>query len=180
MCNIDYDKSKWICVPENYADCRFVLGTRGEKPLIVIGINPSTAVPGNLDSTMKSVERIVSFNGFDSYIMINVYAERATNPDNLEAKVNNKLHAKNLEMIENMLKSISGEKKVWAAWGTNIEKRKYLKLCLEDLKTLLDKYNASWYKAGKVSKAGHPHHPLYLKGDSILEPFNIEEYIEQI
>ena len=180
MSIIDYDKTKWICEPENYADYRFVLGIRGEKPLVVIGINPSTAMPGNLDSTMKSVERIAYSNGFDSYLMINVYPQRATNPENLDLSLNSQLHDKNMEMIENILKDTNGEKAIWAAWGTNIKRRKYLKSCMEDMVLLMETYNVSWYKAGKVSKEGHPHHPLYLKSDSVLEPFDIKEYITNL
>ncbi|MFR6424354.1 MAG: DUF1643 domain-containing protein, partial [Oscillospiraceae bacterium] len=52
---------------------------RGAKnPLICIGINPSTAQPGDLDNTLKSVERIALGNGYDSFTMFNVYPQRAT------------------------------------------------------------------------------------------------------
>mgnify|MGYP007025192133 CR=1 FL=1 len=37
---------------------RYLLGTRGSRPLLCLGVNPSTAVPGDLDNTLKSVERI--------------------------------------------------------------------------------------------------------------------------
>ena len=63
----DYDTCKWLYVPDHYADYRYILGTRGENPLICIGINPSTAQPGDLDNTLKSVERIALGNGYDSF-----------------------------------------------------------------------------------------------------------------
>ena len=59
----DYDRTKWLYVRDYYADYRYLLGTRGENPLICIGINPSTARPGALDPTLKSVERIARFDG---------------------------------------------------------------------------------------------------------------------
>ena len=48
-------------------------GAGGRRPLVCIGINPSTAQPGALDPTLKSVERLANANGFDSWIMFNVY-----------------------------------------------------------------------------------------------------------
>ena len=40
-----YDPEKWIYVPDFYTEYRYLLGTRGDNPLICIGINPSTAAP---------------------------------------------------------------------------------------------------------------------------------------
>ena len=74
----DYDVSRWLYVPKVYSEYRYILGTRGKKPLICMGINPSTAIPDRLDNTLKSVERIALANGFDSFLMFNVYAQRAT------------------------------------------------------------------------------------------------------
>ena len=41
----DYNSEKWLYVPPVYDEYRYILGTRGRKPLICIGINPSTAAP---------------------------------------------------------------------------------------------------------------------------------------
>ena len=91
----DYDAERWLYVPNVYSEYRYILGTRGEHPLICIGINPSTAAPDNLDNTLKSVERIALYNGFDSFLMFNVYAQRATNPDDMELTYNAQLHQEN-------------------------------------------------------------------------------------
>ena len=84
----EYEVEKWLYVPPFYSEYRYILGTRGKNPLICIGINPSTAKPGDLDNTLKSVERIALGNGFDSFIMFNVYAQRATDPDHMEETCN--------------------------------------------------------------------------------------------
>ena len=34
-----------------------------------------------------------------------------------------------------------------------------------------EEYNAVWYTAGARSRKGHPHHPLYLRKYSRLDPF---------
>ena len=121
----DYDIEKWLYAPNFYSEYRYILGTRGKNPLICIGINPSTAKPDALDNTLKSVERIALGNGFDSFIMFNVYAQRATSPDDMEKTCNTALHRENLEAFRYVL-SISEKPAVWAAWGAIIEKRKYL------------------------------------------------------
>ena len=173
----DYNIRKWLYVPNFYSEYRYILGTRGEKPLICIGINPSTAQPDDLDNTLKSVERIALGNGFDSFLMFNVYAQRATNPDTMEKVCNPLLHRENMEAFRYIL-SLSKAPAVWAAWGTIIEKRPYLSQCLQDMVEIGKAHNASWYCAGAVSKKGHPHHPLYLRKDEKLRPFDVTAYLD--
>ena len=173
----EYDIEKWIYAPNFYSEYRYILGTRGKKPLICIGINPSTAEPGNLDNTLKSVERIALGNGFDSFIMFNVYAQRATDPDTMEKKCNLRLHKENLEAFRYVL-SISKRPAVWAAWGAIIEKRDYLAGCVRDMVTVGQEYGAGWYCAGAITKKGHPHHPLYLRKDEKIKPFDVESYLQ--
>lgn len=171
-----YDVEQWLYVPPFYSEYRYILGTRGKNPLICIGINPSTAKPGDLDNTLKSVERIALGNGFDSFIMFNVYAQRATDPDHMEQTCNEMLHKENMEAFRYVL-SISENPGIWAAWGTIIEKRPYLRQCLQDMLQIGDAYGANWYCAGKTSKKGHPHHPLYLRKDEKIRPFDTEAYL---
>ena len=175
----EYEVEKWLYVPPFYSEYRYILGTRGKNPLICIGINPSTAQPGDLDNTLKSVERITLGNGFDSFIMFNVYAQRATDPDHMEETCNWELHRQNMEAFRYVL-SISENPGVWAAWGTIIEKRPYLRQCLLDMLEIGDAYGANWYCAGKVSKKGHPHHPLYLRKDEKIRPFDTETYLHSL
>lgn len=171
----DYDVTRWLYVPNFYSEYRYILGTRGENPLICIGINPSTAEPDHLDNTLKSVQRIALAGGFDSFVMFNVYAQRATDPDAMERTCNPLLHQENMAAFDYVL-SLSKSPAVWAAWGAIIEKRDYLLDCLRDMIAIGEKRNARWFSAGPISKKGHPHHPLYLRKDAPLEPFDIEGY----
>ena len=175
----DYDIARWIYAPNFYSEYRYILGTRGKNPLICIGINPSTAQPGDLDNTLKSVERIALGNGFDSFIMFNVYAQRATDPDAMEKVCNKTLHQQNMAAFRYVL-SISEKPTVWAAWGTIIEKRDYLSQCLLDMTAIGQEYGATWVCAGKCSKKGHPHHPLYLRKDEVVRPFDVESYLQSL
>ena len=172
----EYNIEKWLYAPNFYSEYRYILGTKGKNPLICIGINPSTAEPDHLDNTLKSVERIALGNGFDSFIMFNVYAQRATNPDAMEKECNLALHKENLKAFRYVL-SISEKPTVWAAWGAIIEKRGYLADCVRDMVAVGQEYNAQWCCAGAISKKGHPHHPLYLRKDEKIKPFDIEYYL---
>lgn len=172
----EYDPEKWLYVPDFYTEYRYILATRGKNPLICIGINPSTAEPDHLDNTLKSVERIALGNGFDSFIMFNVYAQRATDPDAMERQCNLSLHRENLKAFRYVL-SMSDTPVVWAAWGAIIEKRDYLADCVRDMVAVGQEYGAKWCCAGAISKKGHPHHPLYLRRDELLKPFDVELYL---
>lgn len=121
-----YNRTKWIYVPDFYTEYRYILGTVGNNPLITIGINPSTAEPEKMDNTMKSVERIAMGNGFDSFIMFNVYAQRATDPNQMNKEINPMLHKENMQAFQWILENSGKNPIIWAAWGTNIERRKYL------------------------------------------------------
>ena len=179
--HIEYNVKDWLYVPNHYGEYRYILGTAGKNPLICIGINPSTAAPNDLDNTLKSVERIALHNGFDSFIMFNVYAQRATRPDDMDKEMNKALHKENMNAFEYILSLYEKEKpSVWAAWGNIIEMRPYLKNCLRDMIDISDRFRASWYTAGAISKKGHPHHPLYLRKDTVIDPFDAEKYLREV
>jgi len=180
--NAAYDVNRWLYVPNTYSEYRYILGTKGARPLVCIGINPSTAEPDNLDNTLKSVERIALANGYDSFIMFNVYAQRATRPNDMEKELNPALHRENMRAFEYVMSlSKSSAPAVWAAWGTIIEQRDYLPFCVREMIEIGRKYSARWYTAGARSKkAGHPHHPLYLSKESRLDDFDVSEYLDSL
>lgn len=179
----EYDADKWLYVPDFYTEYRYILGTRGQNPLICIGVNPSTAAPEDLDNTLKSVARIAAGNGFDSWIMFNVYAQRATRPDDMDRQLNVPLHEENMRAFEYIVSAAAragNMPAVWAAWGAVIEKRPYLPGCVRDMVKIGERYGARWLCAGKCSKKGHPHHPLYLRKDEKTLDFDIGRYLESL
>ena len=178
-----YDRDRWIYVPDYYTEYRYILGTRGNNPLICIGVNPSTAEPGNLDNTLKSVQRIADGNGYDSFLMFNVYAQRATRPDDMDRCLNEQLHRENLRAFAWVLERAAeaGQRPaVWAAWGAVIEKRPYLPDCVRDMVRVGEDYGVRWLCAGACSKKGHPHHPLYLRKDERVREFDVKGYLSSL
>ena len=166
--------------------CRTVTGSTGiswapgSRPLICVGVNPSTAAPGALDNTLKSAERIALFNGYDSFIMFNVYAQRATRPEDMDRELNPRLHAENLKAFRYVLSQSEGAPSVWAAWGAIIEKRPYLPRCVLDMvrrrpgvrRPLVHRRPA---QQGRPSAPS----PLSPEGCAPLEPFDdLEAYLQ--
>ena len=95
----EYPGGIWYYEPHTYLPYRYVLGRVGRHPLVCIGINPSTAQPGALDPTLKSVERLANANGFDSWIMFNVYPQRATDPNDMDRVPDRALCDENLRWL---------------------------------------------------------------------------------
>lgn len=156
---------------------RYSLGQEGSNPLLCFGINPSTAVPENLDPTVSSVARFAVEQGYDGWLMFNLYPQRATNPDNLHKHFQKKIHDKNVATISQIVSGLRSDVHVWCAWGTLIEKRPYLSRCLKEIYSVLDEANCCYYTRGNISKAGHPHHPLYLRKESPMDTFDLAQYL---
>lgn len=151
------------------------MGIEGNKTLVCIGINPSTASPEKPDATIRKVSKIAEINGYDSWIMLNLYPQRATNPDLLNPTPDILLHQGNLRIIASVF--AQNKPTVWAAWGNLIEKRAYMKECLKDIYFTTKNLNLKWKTLGETTKSGHPRHPLYLKYDTKFQDFNIEKYL---
>ena len=60
---------EWIYINNEDNSIRYALGTKGNNTLFCFGINPSTATPDKPDPTIRKVEFIAKYNGYDSFIM---------------------------------------------------------------------------------------------------------------
>ena len=81
--------------------CRYMLGKKGKNTLICIGANPSIASGSECDATMNLLCAILENNGYDGFIMLNLYPLIATNPDDLP-QVNHKDMNKKNNSVENL------------------------------------------------------------------------------
>jgi hypothetical protein len=159
---------------------RYSLGQEGKNPLICFGVNPSTAKPHDLDPTVASVARFAKEKGYEGWVMFNLYPQRATNPDKMHKHFQKPIHDKNVEVIEKLVNGLGSGADIWCAWGTLIEKRSYLARCFKDIYEVLAQSNCRYFTRGKISKAGHPHHPLYLRKESPMDSFDVKEYFENV
>lgn len=157
---------------------RYALRKDGEKLLVVIGINPSTANDDRPDSTMTRVLGIAERNGYDGFIMLNIYPQRATNSANLSHECDSAIHQENLRQIKNALSGID-HPDVLLAFGDNIGKRPYLKTCLRDIVSVISEHNPHWLQLGTPTGKGNPRHPLFGCNRSI-EDFDINAYLTTI
>ena len=154
---------EWIYEKNEDNTARYILGTIGAHPLACFGINPSTAEPNNLDPTVRRVQLVAKSTGHDSFIMFNIYPQRATDPKNLHMTANMELVNENETFLS---KVVDGRRlKIWAAWGNLIESRKYLPILKQRIINLPGLKHAEWVKRGPLTSRGHPRHPLYCRND---------------
>ncbi|GAA3637693.1 DUF1643 domain-containing protein [Microbacterium awajiense] len=113
--------------------------------------NPSTADAVDLDPTLRRCVGFSKRDGFGSMVILNLYAYRTPSPAVMLAATD-PIGPEN----DRVLASAIGT--VVAGWGTNASPARvaHVLRLLPPLKAL------------KITKDGHPQHPLYVKGDSPL------------
>ena len=137
-----------ITLYENSVDdtARFVLGTVGDNPLVCFGVNPSTATPAKLDLTVTRVREYARRNSNDSWVMLNLYAQRSTDPSGMHDTFLPELQAANEQQIA---KLIGGRAlTLLAAWGDRIMFRPYLPAMLAGILEITDASSCNWAHAG--------------------------------
>ena len=111
--------------------------------------------------------------GFDGWIMINLYPKRSTDPKKLPVSAKKELTRTNLAIIEWLSKKYNIGR-VYAAWGSNIETRSYLvEQCQELVNTIPTE---QWFTKG-TTKDGHPRHPSRIAYDEKMEWFPVQDYL---
>ena len=168
----------WIYYTTSNNEYRYALGEVREdanRVLFCFGINPSKATPQKLDPTAKRIQRIAAEHGYDSWIILNVCAQRATRPNDMLEEQNIALHKENLKIITEMLGRYSLRSDILFAYGDLINKRPYLKknLC-EIINTIKSgNYGGNCYCLGKT-KSENARHPLYQKIETPFAPFSLD------
>lgn len=157
-------------------DYRFTLELPGEKVLLVIGLNPSTANESIPDRTVSKVLKYAPSGGYDGFVMLNLSAERATKPGNLAEVNSEEMHRRNLNEIRAIAHKYPTAD-VLAAFGNGIGCRKYLKDAFRDIYDILGN-GRSWLKIGSLTAWGNPRHPLYCRWE--LTDFEVDEYVGRL
>ena len=167
----------WIYYTTSNNEYRYALGklqNNYSKILFCIGINPSKATPEKLDPTAKRIQKIAMEHGYDSWIVLNICAQRATSPNAMYETQDFTLHKENLEIITELLNKYSLCSDVLFAYGDLINKRPYLKKNLCEIISIIKTTNfgGNCYCLGKT-KSGNARHPLYQKIDTTFIPFSL-------
>ncbi|MCR5778291.1 MAG: DUF1643 domain-containing protein [Lachnospiraceae bacterium] len=163
----------WIYIGNDQE--RYVLGQPGKRNLLVFGVNPSTAVAGKDDPTIRKVRSISKHDGYDGWIMVNLYPVISTDPNQLPEEADSQIVKNNLEVLCAIANSYYIDR-IWAAWGDIIEKRGYLGSILYDVQEALYCIDAEWFYRGSLTKRGNPRHPLYMKLEESLNMFPVADY----
>lgn len=167
--------------PENYQPtfcektdiCRFSLGKNGNKNLMIIGFNPSTANKENSDPTMNRVIKFCEFNGYDGYIMVNACPFISTNPS--EVKFDEKISIANLSHIKYKIEELKISD-ILLAYGGIIMPN----FMLKSLLGILDIVKNKNIFVIKTLKSGIPAHPLYNKVDKLQKFTDIKGEMDRL
>lgn len=131
-------------------------GSSNTNTLYVIGLNPSTADMNDPDHTMKLLIKYCVLNGYDSFVMFNLYPHRATEPNDMDKSVNNLEFNKNIDYIK---KGLPQGATVLLCYGSNICKRSYLIDSLMKIRQIGEKKKVNW-KCIDENEYGFPSHPI--------------------
>ena len=177
---MDYNKIKCYKEEIDGFNCRLYLKKEGLRPLIVIGLNPSTADETRSDATMRKIMGFIekwderTSHHFDSFIMLNLYPLIETSPTglNLNHKLNTLLHERNMETIIMFLDKYPGAE-VLLCYGDSIESVKWLKICRDEVLKLLACYkDISLITLGNLTNLKNPRHPCRLSYSTDPMPFH--------
>ncbi len=142
------------------------------KSVLFVMLNPSTADGDQDDPTIRRCVGFARAWGYDRVEVVNLFAYRATDPDALLAlnHDDDPVGPDNGSTIRDLIRSRgeffgSGVDKVVCAWGN-------LGGYLGQDETVLGWLGDAPRFALKLSKDGHPGHPLYLPASSLLIPFD--------
>lgn len=135
-------------------------------PLVVIGLNPSTADAENDDPTIRRCIAFAKREGAGGLVMLNLFAFRATDPKEMKAvALASAERAIGPENDAHIMAQCAGARVVYA-WGAHgkILNRDYR------IHRLIRPLAHSTLCLGKT-QAGLPRHPLYLAANTPLEAF---------
>lgn len=178
---MDYTNVK--CIKENIEghDCRLLLRKEGSDPLIVIGLNPSTADENSPDATMRKIMGFIStwnksgVPKHDSFIMLNIYPQIEKSPRELNKKspaMNEIIHNRNIEMISTILDNYP-KSNIMLCYGDSIDIIPWMKNCRDEVLKLLTHYpEVSLYSLGGLTIRKNPRHPCRLAFKTELIPFH--------
>ena len=147
----------------------------GTGNVLFVMLNPSTADASEDDPTIRRCIRFARDWGFASLSVGNLYAYRATKPDDLgllgQLAVGERARGNHYGPIyrnvnDNWLRSMALQaNQIVVAWGAN---EGPVPARAARATEILTTHFGPFLKALGLTKAGHPRHPLYVRADADL------------
>ena len=131
----------------------------GSGTCAFIGLNPSTATDTIDDPTIRRCSRYAQAWGYQTYLMLNLFAWRDTDPRRMKS-ASDPVGPLNDDVLVDQAQQASIVIAAWGAHGTFNGRSDAVRQMMNDADVTLH------YLA--LTKDGHPGHPLYLK--STLTP----------
>lgn len=149
-----------------YSLVRYIGGGRVGN-LCWVMLNPSTADETTDDPTIRRVKRFTSDYGYESLTVVNLFAMRATEPDDLYNAAGSGLDPVGIDNAEAIRRAFNACHGVVFAWGAWPGVKKLTHPNVEGLARLCDKP----VRCLGHTKSGAPRHPLYVKATQPLVGF---------
>jgi len=121
-----------------------------QKTCVFIGLNPSTADETEDDPTLRRCVNFAKQWGYGKYVMVNLFAYRATNPSEL-IKQEKPIGYKNNYHIKSVCFNADLVVAAWGNYGTLLNRDKKLLKLLKHIPL----------KCFNITVKGQPAHPLY-------------------
>ncbi|WP_425401215.1 DUF1643 domain-containing protein [Algiphilus sp.] len=118
-----------------------------------VGLNPSTADEQQLDPTVRRCVQYAKDWGYRALCMTNIFAYRATDPRDMKAQAD-PVGPDNDRWLMSVSQDAGIVIAAWGTHGTHLNRAREVFRLLPRLHAL------------KVTKHGHPSHPLYLRRDA--------------
>lgn len=133
-------------------------------------LNPSTADGKTDDATINKCMRFAFLWGFGGIVVVNLFAYRATNPKELRPLP---LQVAIGDLNDDFIEVAAGDHgDVICAWGTNGGDARTLTRAAA-VSEMLHRVNFFKPKCLRLTKDGHPWHPLYVPYSAQRVPFGV-------
>ena len=132
----------------------------GDRLIMWIGLNPSTADESQLDPTLRRIARFSERDGFDGFWMANLFGLRTPYPKDMKSAPD----PVGAENDASLLAAADRCDRIVAAWGVSGDYQ-----ARADAVVRLFGERELWCLG--TTQAGHPRHPLYVPGDQKLVRF---------
>lgn len=150
---------------------RYRLGRRwGDGPaLLFVMLNPSTADADQDDATIRRCTTFAAAHGHQALEVVNLYAWRATDPADLWRAAD----PVGPDADQHIAEAAADAGRACLAWGAQPRAEARVQQVLPLLRR-----HAGAIECLRITRSGHPQHPLYLPSACRLMPFDLNSLQE--